>query len=67
MISHALTIVMNELNNFLADSFSVGTPQVKLGNIAEGLGAGGSGLPRDMVYLSIVNLKEEKTLKNVPH
>jgi hypothetical protein len=69
MISHALSIIVNELNNFLAESFNASTPQVKLGNIAEGFasGAGGTGLPRDMVYLSIVNIKEEKTLKNVPN
>ncbi len=69
MISHALSIVVNELNNFLAESFNAPTPQVRLGNIAEGFvsGAGGAGLPRDMVYLSIVNIKEEKTLKNVPN
>ncbi|GFO54799.1 hypothetical protein GMSM_18060 [Geomonas sp. Red276] len=69
MISHALTIVANELNAFLADAFSATTPQAKLGNIAEGFasGAGGTGLARDQVYLSIVNLKEEKTLKNVPN
>ncbi len=69
MISHALSIIVNELNNFLAESFNASTPQVKLGNIAEGFasGAGGTGLSRDMVYLSIVNIKEEKTLKNIPN
>ena len=69
MISHALSIIVNELNTFLAKSFNAQTPQVKLGNIAEGFasGAGATGLSRDMVYLSIVNIKEEKTLKNVPN
>jgi hypothetical protein len=68
MISHALSIIVNELNNFLAESFNAPTPQVKLGNIAEGFASGGgSGLPRDMVYLTIVNIRDEKTLKNVPN
>jgi hypothetical protein len=64
-----MSIIVNELNNFLAESFNALTPQVKLGNIAEGFasGAGSTGLPRDMVYLSIVNIKEEKALKNVPN
>jgi hypothetical protein len=48
MISHAMSIIVNELNNFLAESFNALTPQVKLGNIAEGFasGAGGTALHR---------------------
>jgi Pvc16 N-terminal domain len=40
---------------------------VELGNIAEGFRAstGGSGVSRDVLNLSIVNIKEEKTLKNI--
>jgi hypothetical protein len=41
-----------------------------LGNVAEGFGSNGSGssgLPRNLLYLSMVNLKEEKTLKNLPN
>lgn len=69
MISHALSIVINELNQHLTDTYNSSTPQVKPGNIAEGFasGTGSAGLARDLVYLSIVNLKEEKTLKNVPN
>lgn len=69
MISHALSILINELNKHLADTYNSQVPQVKLGNIAEGFatGTGSSGLARDMVYLSVVNVKEEKTLKNVPN
>lgn len=70
MISHALTIVMNEMNAHLADAYGSVLPQVGLGNVAEGFsssGSGGIGLPRNLLYLSMVNLKEEKTLKNLPN
>lgn len=68
MISHALTIIINELNKHLADSYESVTPQVGLGNLAEGIASGtGSGLSRDMLYLSVVNIREEKTLKNLPN
>ena len=68
MISHALTIVMNELNKHLDDLYNSGD-SVGLGNIPDvlGTGTGGSGVSRDMLYLSVVNVKEEKTLKNVPN
>lgn len=68
MISHALTIIINELNKHLADCYESVTPQVGLGNLAEGIASGtGSGLSRDMLYLSVVNIREEKTLKNLPN
>ncbi|MFV0436038.1 MAG: DUF4255 domain-containing protein [Desulfopila sp.] len=68
MISHALTILKNELNAHLAGSYQATTPQVDLGNLAEGFAQGtGGGLARDKLYLSVVNIKEEKTLKNVPN
>ena len=68
MISHALTIVMNELNKHLDDVYNSGIA-AGLGNISDLFGAGGGGgnLSRDMLYLSAVNVKEEKTLKNVPN
>jgi len=65
MISHALTIVMNELDQHLADTYQSGS-QVVLGNLAEGVGVT-SGVPRDMLCLSMVNIKEEKALKNLPN
>jgi hypothetical protein len=67
MISHALTIVINELDKHLADpdTYNSGDSIVKLGNLAEGVTAEG-GL-RDKLILSMVNIKEEKTLKNLPH
>ena len=68
MISHALTIVMNELNKHLDDVYNSGD-SVSLGNIPDvfGTGTGGNGVSRDMLYLSVVNFKEEKSLKNVPN
>jgi hypothetical protein len=69
MITHALSIVVNELTRHLAlYGPSPGTP-VELGNIAEGFrnGAGGTGVARDVLNLTIVNIKEEKTLKNLPN
>lgn len=71
MISHALTIVTNELENHLANAYQLApsSSQVKLGNIAEGFGNGtvATGVPRDVLCLSLVNIKEEKTLKNLPN
>ena len=70
MIAHALTIVINELNKHLEDSYQTG--KAELGNLAEGFVAnlgdqGNGGVARNMLYLSVVNIKEEKTLKNVPN
>ncbi len=70
MLAHALTIVMNELERHLADAYPAPavTPQVRLGNIAEGVGAGNANssvVPRDVLDISMVNIREEKTLKNV--
>jgi hypothetical protein len=69
MISHALTIVINELDKHLTDTYGSGaiSPQVRLGNLSEGIGSGASsnGVPRDILALSVVNIREEKALKNV--
>jgi hypothetical protein len=68
MILHALNIVMKELDKHLFDAYgSSPSPQVGLGNIAEGIGAGKGMVARDMIYLSMVNMKEEKSLKNLPN
>ena len=71
MIAHAMIIIMNELNQHLADSYDTvaapAQPQAALGNMSEGLVTGAGGLARDMLYLSLVNIKEEKTLKNLPN
>lgn len=66
MISHALTIVRNELDRHLA-TFGGNSPHADLGNVGEILaGQGGNGPSREKVLLSVVNIQEERTLKNVP-
>lgn len=64
MISHALTIVANELNKHLSDNYPEQGESVKLGNLAEGFSSS-SGNFQDMLYMSVVNIQEEKTLKNL--
>jgi hypothetical protein len=54
MLSHALTIVINELEKHLTDSYGSATvsPQVRPGNIAEGVGNSTSNtgaVPRDIL------------------
>ncbi|SHM16678.1 DUF4255 domain-containing protein [Rhodanobacter sp. OK091] len=68
MLSHALTIVANELERHLADAYGppAVSPQVRLGNIAEGVGGSSPGaIPRDVLAFSMINIREEKTLKNL--
>lgn len=70
MISHALTIVANELQRHFVDVYNVpANPSVVvLGNLGEGFSAnGGAGAARDKLVLSLVNLREEKALKNLPN
>ncbi|MEI6333096.1 MAG: DUF4255 domain-containing protein [Methylococcaceae bacterium] len=69
MISHALTIVINELYAHIDDTYYLGKlgdpTTVKLGNLAEGVTAEAD--LRNKLILSMVNIKEEKTLKNLPN
>jgi len=72
MFSHALTIVTNELEEHLTATYGAAavTPQVRLGNIAEGVGSSASNagaVPRDVLDFSMVNIREDKTLKNLPN
>lgn len=71
MISHALTIVINELKKHLEDAYGVAMTDdvAKLGNLAEGIasGTGSAGVARDKLIFSMVNIKEEKALKNLPN
>ena len=67
MISHALTIAANELSSHLQDAYGQAPPSVALGNLSEGVAGGPGGVARDMLVISVVNVMEEKTLKNVPH
>jgi hypothetical protein len=69
MISHALTIVVNELNKHLSDNYGT-SPDAKgviLGNIAEGIGGDPGMVPRGVLAFTIVNIREEKSLKNLPN
>ena len=70
MLSHALTIVLNELEEHLTDTYGAAAviPQARLGNVAEGVGnnqANTGAVPRDVLAFSIVNVREEKALKNL--
>jgi len=69
MFSHALTIVANELDAHLVTEYGAASGSVVLGNISEGLANSGANVgptvPRDVLAFSIVNVREEKTLKNV--
>ncbi len=69
MISHALTIIINELDTHLVNTYGATPSQVELGNLAEGFstGLGNGGLERERLYLSMVNISEEKTLTNLPN
>jgi hypothetical protein len=61
MIDHALIIVRNELDAHLAASGN--STHAELGNVGE---IGQPGAQRNKVLLSVVNLQEERTLKNTP-
>jgi len=71
MISHGLTIVINELKKHLDDVYSVPSSGdvVQLGNLAEGITStgGNGGIARGKLIFSVVNIKEEKSLKNLPN
>lgn len=71
MISHALVIVVNELNRHLTETYAIPEepPQVGLGNVAEGFATGinNTGISKERLNISIVNVKEETSLKNVRH
>jgi hypothetical protein len=67
MISHALTIVANELQAHLTAAYGMAANQVQLANMAEGFVTGAQGVVRERLVLNMVNIKEEKSLKNVPH
>lgn len=71
MISKALTILVRELNSYIdsVDTDSASRPDVvELGNIAmaENSGANNNGT-LEKVVLSLVNIEEEKRLKNSPN
>jgi Pvc16 N-terminal domain len=65
MISHALTVVINEFNKHLTDDYQSTETLAKLGNLADGFT--GEAMPRNNIFFSVVNIKEEKSLKNLPN
>ena len=71
MISHALSITANEMTRHFHEAYSVpdSTETVIPGNIGEGVGGAndGSSVPRDRLILTVVNLNEEKALRNLPN
>lgn len=69
MLSHSLSILVNQLRKHFVDVYDVdeSTASVAIGNIAEGLAGGSGGVPRDVLLLSVVNIREEKALKNLPN
>lgn len=71
MISHGLTIVINELKKHLESVYGVPVINdvVVCGNLSEGLASGsnGPGVPRDKLVIQLVNVREEKSLKNLPN
>ena len=66
MISHALTIVVNELNSHLKDIYAMDTEVARPGNPSDGFDTNNAS-SRDSVIFSVINIREEKTLKNQPN
>ncbi|MBU3699173.1 MAG: DUF4255 domain-containing protein [Candidatus Kapabacteria bacterium] len=68
MISHALIIIVNEMQRHLEDAYGVAAVPVSvaIGNVGEGV-AGASGVARDLLVLTVVNVREERALKNLPN
>ncbi|NTW53519.1 MAG: DUF4255 domain-containing protein [Chlorobaculum sp.] len=67
MISHALTIVVNELNAHLNSIYGEDSGKARPGNPSDGFDAADKENSRDSVIFSVINIREEKTLKNQPH
>lgn len=71
MITHALFILQNELEDHLKVNYPLsasGPGKVSIGNMAEGVKNGTSGaIETDQLVFTIVNIREEKALKNLPN
>lgn len=69
MISHALKILVAELNTFFDAIQTAVEDTVVLGNIATLESPTGTDNPdmREKIVVTLVNLREEKTLKNSPY
>lgn len=68
MIAHALTIISNELHQHVNNAYRPPDQNivVNLGNLVEGMTEGNI-KSRNEIILSVVNIREEKTLKNLPN
>ncbi len=66
MLLHALSIVQEEFNRHIATQYNDESYcKLEIGNIADVLSERSQ--DRNKIYLSIVNIREEKILKNVQH
>ncbi|UWX58702.1 hypothetical protein NY406_05420 [Chlorobaculum sp. MV4-Y] len=59
MISHALTIVVNELNAHLKDAYEMSTEIARLGNPSDGFDTSNNGISRDSVIFPL-SMSERK-------
>jgi hypothetical protein len=69
MITHALIILQKELEAHLIEVYGpINLKKVILGNMAEGINSGSTAgmIDRDKLVFTVVNIKEEKALKNLP-
>jgi hypothetical protein len=69
MISHGLTIVINELKKHLEDVYNIPQSESAVipGNIGVGFESGGSTcFSGDKIVFTLVNIREEKAIKNLP-
>ena len=66
MIAHAVTIIRNELRRHLGEAYGIADAAslVRLGNIAEGVPT--DEIARETIVLSVVNIKEDRSLRNIP-
>lgn len=72
MISHALIIIVNELNQHLDDVYGVDAAGARVGlrNLSQEpvtANSGADSKTQECINLSVVNIKEEKSLKNIPN
>lgn len=72
MITHALLILQEELKAHLTEYDQMpysGPTRVDIGNMAEGVdtSSGNGVIERGKLVFTIVNIREEKTLKNLPN
>lgn len=66
MIAHALTIIRNEVRRHFSEVYGLtdAAALVTLGNITQGFSTGA--ITREILVLSVVNLREERSLRNLP-